>query len=280
VENRHGEQETTFAYSTSSKSRSGGGSGAKAWRAADTDQKNRSSNCVAGPGVEVEARDKNREITKLTADLISRSAGSVSSIRTSAPTNLLYMKTGRLIVGSKDDAQGFLSSCSWHYVYILRRPEGRPFYVGKGKGSRIFQHENEARHPGNYPKLNVIRAIWKNSGTVQYEIDSVFETAAEAYAREATLILAFKRLHEGGPLTNLAPGGGTDAGISPISKAKHHITLGGVPTDDPDLAIINQYLLSIGDVRSICVKVAARCKVKPTQPYPTKGIGNTSGPNI
>jgi hypothetical protein len=185
------------------------------------------------------------------------------------------METGRLIVGSKDDAQGFLSSCSGHYVYILRRPEGRPFYVGKGKGSRVFQHENEARHPGNYPKLNVIRAIWKNAGIVQYEIDSVFETAAEAYAREATLILAFKRLHEGGPLTNLAPGGGTDAGISPISKEKHRVTLGGVPTDDPDLAVINQYLLSIGDVRSICVKVAARYKVKPTQPYPAKGVGNT-----
>ncbi|MDR5729618.1 MAG: GIY-YIG nuclease family protein [Terriglobia bacterium] len=110
---------------------------------------------------------------------------------------------------------------------------------------------------------------------MQYEIDSVFETAAEAYAREAALILAFKRLQEGGPLTNLAPGGGTDAGISPISKEKHRVSLGGIPDDDPELATINQYLLSIGDPRSICVKVAKRFKARPTQPYPDKKIGQS-----
>lgn len=183
------------------------------------------------------------------------------------------MKTGCVVVGSKEAAQAFLTSCTGYYVYVLRRPDGRPFYVGKGKGPRVLQHENEAWHPGNYPKLNVIRAIWKGGGAVQYEIDSMFETAEAAYDREAALILGFRRLHEGGPLTNLAPGGGTDAGISPLSREKHRVSLGGIPQDDPDLAVINRYLLSIGDPRSICVKVAKRFNAKPTQPYPDKKIG-------
>jgi len=103
-------------------------------------------------------------------------------------------------------------------------------------------------------------------------------TAEEAYAREAELILAFKRLHEGGPLTNLAPGGGTDAGISPILNEKLRISLGGIPEDDPELAAINRYLLSIGEPRSIYVKLSSRfrTKVKPTQAYPDKKIGKSS----
>ena len=120
--------------------------------------------------------------------------------------------------------------------------------------------------------MNVIRAIWKQGESVQ-----VFSTAEEFYLREAELNLAYKRLHEGGPLTNLAPGGGTDAGISPISKEKHRISLGGIPEDDPELATMNRYLLSIGEPRSICVKLFSRfrTKVRPTQPYPDKKVGKS-----
>jgi hypothetical protein len=32
-----------------------------------------------------------------------------------------------------------------YYVYVLARPDGTPFYVGKGKNGRIFEHDKEAR---------------------------------------------------------------------------------------------------------------------------------------
>lgn len=32
-----------------------------------------------------------------------------------------------------------------YYVYMLARPNGTPFYVGKGTGTRVFGHELEAK---------------------------------------------------------------------------------------------------------------------------------------
>jgi len=178
--------------------------------------------------------------------------------------------TGKLIFGTRTDARTYVSGLDRYYIYILRRPDHRPFYVGKGKGDRVFQHENEARHIGNHPKLNVIRAIKRTGGNLVYEIDSVHHEEMDAYAREAVLIDGFKRLHEGGPLTNLAAGGGSESGPSPLSLEKHRVSLGGIPEDDPEKATINAYLLSIGRPDSICVKVASRFKARRTQPYPNK----------
>jgi hypothetical protein len=100
--------------------------------------------------------------------------------------------TGRLFHGDDLGCKAFLAGQPVHYVYILRRPDGRPFYVGKGYGPRVFQHENEARHPNsrlsNAYKLNVIRSIWKAGFKPTYEIDLVTASADEAYAREASLI--------------------------------------------------------------------------------------------
>ena len=59
------------------------------------------------------------------------------------------VETGRLFHGDVLGCKAFLTEQSQHYVYILRRPDGRPFYVGKGYGPRVFQHENEARHPNS-----------------------------------------------------------------------------------------------------------------------------------
>ena len=119
--------------------------------------------------------------------------------------------TGRLFHGDDLGCKAFLAQQPQHYVYILRRPDGRPFYVGKGYGPRVFQHENEARHPNNRLsnayKLNVIRSIWRAGLKLIYEIDLITTAADEAYAREAALIGLIKQLHEGGPLTNLAAGG-------------------------------------------------------------------------
>lgn len=89
-----------------------------------------------------------------------------------------------------------------YYVYVLIRPDGRPFYVGKGKGNRVHQHETEARTECQCHKCRTIRKIWKSGGNVVKSI--VFETRKEeeAYQQEAILI---ERLGLGS-LTNVIPG--------------------------------------------------------------------------
>lgn len=182
--------------------------------------------------------------------------------------------TGRLFHGDDLGCKAFLAGQPAHYVYILRRPDGRPFYVGKGYGQRVFQHENEARHPNNRLsnayKLNVIRSIWKAGLKPTYEIDLVTTSAEEAYAREAVLIGLIKRLHEGGPLTNLAAGGGSTAGPAPASVERHSATLGGIPDDNPERATLNGFVLSIAYMDSVVVKPIGQFIARPTVRFPNK----------
>ena len=177
-------------------------------------------------------------------------------------------------LGDREGCIRSLLGLKEHYVYVLRRPDGRPFYVGKGHGDRVFYHENEARHPNNRNsnshKLNVIRSVWKSGGNVGYEIVQAFPDEKQALKHEKDLISTYRRLHEGGPLTNRDPGGGSTAGSSPFSKAKHTATLGGIPEDDPETAALNTFVLAIGSMRSVVLKPRSRFIVKPTLRFPTK----------
>lgn len=182
------------------------------------------------------------------------------------------VKTNQLCVGDRQKISTFLDGEDRYYVYILRRPDRRPFYIGKGVKLRVLQHETEACRHAEYSsnpyKINVIQKIRRSEEEIIYEIDSLFDDQKEAYDREAFLIDGFGRLHEGGPLTNLAAGGGSTAGPAPLSKERHQQSLGGIPDDDPDKAVINKYLLSIGKPKSICIKVLGRStKPKPTQKF-------------
>jgi len=176
--------------------------------------------------------------------------------------------TGKLFHGDDLGCKAFLAQQPVHYVYILRRPDGRPFYVGKGYGPRVFQHENEARHPNNRLsnsyKLNVIRSIWRSGLKPTYEIDLITSSPDEAYEREAALIALFRRLHEGGPLTNLAAGGGSTAGQAPASVERHSATLGGLPDDNPKRATLNGFVLSIAHMDSVVVKPMGQFIARPT----------------
>lgn len=183
-----------------------------------------------------------------------------------------------LFEGNRDDTDRYIRNLKGQfYVYVLYRPDGRPFYVGKGQNRRALEHEAEARraHPlgeSNPFKCNVIRKIIREGGTIRYAIDSSYEILDElnCLKREAALIAQHGRLHEGGPLTNLAGGVGNLSGASPFSLDRHAATLSGSPTDNPERATLNRYLLSIGPVGSVPVKPTSQLKpILPTTPHPS-----------
>ena len=97
------------------------------------------------------------------------------------------------------------------YTYLLKRPDGRPFYVGKGncRGFRIEEHYKEAlsNREGNY-KVNVIRKIWRNGGQVDYEIVLFGKDEKIVFEKERELIKFYGRMDNGkGILTNMTDGG-------------------------------------------------------------------------
>jgi LEM3-like protein len=97
------------------------------------------------------------------------------------------------------------------YVYVLVRPNGKPFYVGKGKGKRVFCHEQEARNGHRCHKCNVIRKIWRQGGEIQRYIVFTTNNEADALAYEAELIALYGREN----LTNLTDGGEGVSGFDP-----------------------------------------------------------------
>lgn len=163
-----------------------------------------------------------------------------------------------------------------YYVYVLCRPDGQPFYIGKGLNRRALEHEAEARrhHPigeTNPFKCNVIRKIIRDGRDVLYRIDAHYDASNQqaCLAREAALIKEHGRLHEGGQLTNLAGGLGNLSGAAPFSLERHAATLSGEPEDNPERAILNRFLQGFGEVGSVPVKpVSQISRVLPTTPHP------------
>lgn len=87
------------------------------------------------------------------------------------------------------------------YVYILFKPNGLPFYVGKGNGSRINDHFKPSNLKVNSPKTGIIK---KYKDVIRREIVAYFDTDESALDFEEYLISYYGLLSEGGLLTNYA----------------------------------------------------------------------------
>ncbi len=106
-----------------------------------------------------------------------------------------------------------------HYVYALYYPDERVFYVGKGIGNRINDHEKYARNSKRTDhKSNIIRKIWREGGQVIKKTLAYFETQEEAFQYEIALVFFI------GGLTNKTNGGEGAPGLEFSEEHKRKLS--------------------------------------------------------
>jgi hypothetical protein len=153
-------------------------------------------------------------------------------------------------------------------------PMGGRFTSGKDMVTGSSSMRTRPAIPTNGGRM-LIRLLWRLGQSVLYEIDYTTQDADRAFLRETELIVGFNRLHEGGPLTNLAAGGGSILSPAPESKEKHSATLVGIPDNNAERATLNRFFLGIAPVGSVPIKPASQFRPRPTQRYPQKSMAPT-----
>jgi hypothetical protein len=112
------------------------------------------------------------------------------------------------VIRTEESARRFiLAHPGQGLVYVLHRPDGVPFYVGKAGPSspgRPFDHVAEARkgRTTTPAKLELIRLILDLKDEVRYSIDSFHVGPNQEYSREIMLTHVIGLIRDGGTLTN------------------------------------------------------------------------------
>lgn len=119
-----------------------------------------------------------------------------------------------------------MSVKSDYYVYALFREDGvTPFYIGKGRGSRVQAHArpSEMRRDSNSIKTRIARKVLDAIGHIPSAVIFSGITEHEALSAEAGLIAALGRIdNASGILANMTDGGeGASGNIqSPEDRAR------------------------------------------------------------
>lgn len=124
-----------------------------------------------------------------------------------------------VVNSSRQQREGRVSAADERvfYVYLLYRDEARtdPFYVGKGHGERLNEHEalKESGRTFNRHKHHTIRRCLTTLGYVPKDVFADSLTEVDAFDLERALIAWWGRRDLGaGCLTNLTDGGEGTAG--------------------------------------------------------------------
>lgn len=121
-----------------------------------------------------------------------------------------------------------------HYVYAYLRTDGTPYYIGKGKGRRAWDHHRRTNGQNLLPK-ETNRIILLETGL----------TNVGACAIERRLIRWYGKKIDGGLLVNIADGGDGGGKLSEEAKRKISETTKGRPAKNKGIRMSEETRLKM-----------------------------------
>lgn len=122
-----------------------------------------------------------------------------------------------------------------YYAYLLKRPDGTPFYAGKGKGRRCYTHLKpwHLKNDENKHKVHIIEKIRREGGEPFVEILQKNLSEADAFSIEAQQINLYGRTINGGLLCNMSDGGEGQSGFFHSEETKRKIAAQEMGENNP-----------------------------------------------